>query len=233
MNTMNSIMTMNANLQNRLNETTNDLFQGYSKDSAMILPDCRTSTPILDDDRRPFIPRLNAALSSITKCDRNELKKRQIEKILAACLSALINGPDVFDGEEQADILNNMLSQAQNFAYLTNRLIDDAELITPADLLQSASIAEGSENDVQQHVTDNTYAVSIVNKPVRKRKKTDTDCMDSEEILKYLEDHITDEHCYKTLMTTPLEKVADDLEGIKNQLKHTNERVNGSKLQIN
>ena len=34
-------------------------------------------------------------------------------------------------------------------------------------------------------------------------------------------------------MATPLDKVADDLEGIKKQLKHTNERVDGSILQAN
>ena len=37
-----------------------------------------------------------------------ESNKRQIEKQLAACLSALINGPDVFDGKEKSDILEKM-----------------------------------------------------------------------------------------------------------------------------
>ena len=106
------LITMDArartNLRSRLNEATNSLFQGSSnesRDSSMISPDFQTSTPVSYDRRRPFIPRSNALLSSITECDRNELNKWRIEKQLAACLSALINGPDVFVGEEKTDIL--------------------------------------------------------------------------------------------------------------------------------
>ena len=140
----------------------------------------------------------------------------------------------MFDGEEKANILEEIVSKTETLTNLIKRLIGDTKSITPVDLLQSTSYAEGSENVELSQVTKNTDDLSMetVKKPVR-RKKPDTDSMDSEEFHKYLENHITEEHCYKTLITTTPDKLADNLEGIAKQLKDTNGRVYGSKLQIN
>jgi hypothetical protein len=144
-------------LPNRLNEATNSLSQGYPDE-------LRDSTTISYDDRRPFIPRSNAFLPSITECDRNESNKRQIEKQLATCLSTLINGPDVFDGNEKSDILEKMKICAETLANLTNSLIGSAD--GPVCLLQSV---EGFENDVQQQVSENRTD-AVVKIPTRRKK---------------------------------------------------------------
>jgi len=56
--------------------------------------------------------------------------------------------------------------------------------------------------------------------------------MNSEAFHAYLEKHITDEHYYKELMSTVLGKIEHDLEGVAKQLKGTNERADGSILQV-
>jgi DNA-directed RNA polymerase subunit RPC12/RpoP len=53
-----------------------------------------------------------------------------------------------------------------------------------------------------------------------------------DEVNNYLKSHYTDENCYNTLMTTCTEAVESDLKKLAKQLKETNDRADGSILQV-
>jgi hypothetical protein len=134
--------------------------------------------------------------------------------------------------DEKAKIFQQMQRCVETFRYLTDRLKGtDEGLPTPVGVLQSTSSVV---NDMEQQFHDERVVDNeVVNKNVKAKKpRSNTDSMSSEELNNYLERHITDEHCYKELMSTPVDYVENDLEGIARQLKHTNERVDGSILQV-
>jgi DNA-directed RNA polymerase subunit RPC12/RpoP len=53
-----------------------------------------------------------------------------------------------------------------------------------------------------------------------------------DEVNNYLKSHYTDENCYNTLMTTCTEAVESDLKKLAKQLNETNDRADGSILQV-
>ena len=194
------------------------------------------------DSPAPFIPVLSTPPSPIAHFEQTSIRCT-IEEHIKSSLDAFINDADVCDGEETAVILKQMLSCAETLKYLANRLKGNAgKLYTPVGLLQSPLSEGGSKNDFHQQVTDLVESAegseidlreqvsAPINIEVRvKGKKPE---MSNEELRCYLENHVTDEHCYKALMCTTIDKVGNDLEGIAKQLKDTNNRVDGSMLQI-
>jgi hypothetical protein len=62
------------------------------------------------------------------------------------------------------------------------------------------------------------------------KQKPDRPAID--EVNNYLKSHITDEHCYNTLMATSIEEAGNDLRDMAKQLKDTNDRADGSILQV-
>jgi hypothetical protein len=78
--------------------------------------------------------------------------------------------------------------------------------------------------DVKEQIS-NEVSIKV---PVKRNKPV----MSNDELSCYLESRVTDEHCYKVLMCSSIDKVGNDLEGIAKQLKDTSNRVDGSILQI-
>ena len=93
----------------------------------------------------PFIPVLSTPPSPIAHVEQKSIRCT-IEELVKSSLDAFINDADVCDGEETAVTLKQMLSCAETFKYLTNRLTGNAGMLfTPIGLLVSPLSEGGSK----------------------------------------------------------------------------------------
>jgi hypothetical protein len=135
---------------------------------------------------------------------QNDAIKRQIRTDLTACVYALDNGPDIDNYEEKHDIFIQMQRCTEILLNLSKQL----------------------------KCTNNSPAIAgAVDAPVAAVEKKKKTMLQDDEVNDYLKSHITDEHCYKMLITTPIDEVGADLNDIANRLKNTNNRADGAILQ--
>jgi hypothetical protein len=73
--------------------------------------------------------------------------------------------------------------------------------------------------------------VTVKNKP-KQKKKTKPKFDSRDELNNYLKSHLTDESCYNKLITTPIGEIGNDLKDMANHLKDTNDRADGTILQV-